>query len=413
MNRGHQIAKVVGIILLTVWSTTVAIGQIIRGNLDITGAGARAEGLGGAFIGVADDATSIVWNPAGLTQLERPEASVVVRQISEGFKRDWWDEDGNQDVSSNHFLYNFGSVAYPLHLGSYKLTVALAYQNQVDGYVYQKGGDYWMTTDQTGGINTLSPGIGFRPFSLLAVGASANFWSGETKTRFVDDGDVDENESYDDDWSGFNMQFGVLTDFSNMEGGGIPLRLGASFRTPFKMTDKWSYVDDHADGKWTWEFPMMMGIGASYRIGENTLVAADYELRSFGKKKVTDDQDGSKVADFSLSRKDINIIRVGAEYLIVLSSAVIPVRIGFKTVPTLLADGEWSVADDQWISTKSQVAGTGISLGTGYVHKRFALDVAVTRVGFEQTDDNSSAGVDDNKRTFSRYTISLSGIVYF
>ncbi|MBW1856357.1 MAG: hypothetical protein JRJ00_17135, partial [Deltaproteobacteria bacterium] len=39
------------------------------------GSGARAVGMGGAFIAVADDATAASWNPAGLTQLKKPEIS--------------------------------------------------------------------------------------------------------------------------------------------------------------------------------------------------------------------------------------------------------------------------------------------------------------------------------------------------
>jgi hypothetical protein len=34
-----------------------------------SGIGARALGMGGAFVAVADDATAVVWNPAGLAQL--------------------------------------------------------------------------------------------------------------------------------------------------------------------------------------------------------------------------------------------------------------------------------------------------------------------------------------------------------
>lgn len=39
------------------------------------GVGARALGLGGAFTAVADDATAIFWNPAGLAGLEKAEAT--------------------------------------------------------------------------------------------------------------------------------------------------------------------------------------------------------------------------------------------------------------------------------------------------------------------------------------------------
>ncbi len=41
------------------------------------GAGARASGMGGAFVGIADDATSIYWNTAGLSQLDRQEIIFV------------------------------------------------------------------------------------------------------------------------------------------------------------------------------------------------------------------------------------------------------------------------------------------------------------------------------------------------
>ena len=41
------------------------------------GSGARALGMGGAFIAVADDATAASWNPGGLIQLETPEVSIV------------------------------------------------------------------------------------------------------------------------------------------------------------------------------------------------------------------------------------------------------------------------------------------------------------------------------------------------
>ena len=41
------------------------------------GSGARALGMGGAFIAVADDATAASWNPGGLIQLGFPEFSYV------------------------------------------------------------------------------------------------------------------------------------------------------------------------------------------------------------------------------------------------------------------------------------------------------------------------------------------------
>jgi len=44
------------------------------------GVGARAIGMGGAFVGTADDASALYWNPAGITQMDRPEAILVHTQ---------------------------------------------------------------------------------------------------------------------------------------------------------------------------------------------------------------------------------------------------------------------------------------------------------------------------------------------
>ncbi|MCK5738648.1 UPF0164 family protein, partial [bacterium] len=37
------------------------------------GVGARALGMGGAFVGIADDASALYWNPGGLPEIPRPE----------------------------------------------------------------------------------------------------------------------------------------------------------------------------------------------------------------------------------------------------------------------------------------------------------------------------------------------------
>jgi hypothetical protein len=65
-----------------VFPCSIVLGQIqqtveISSSPNPVGSGARALGMGGAFIGVADDATAASWNPAGLIQLETPEMSFV------------------------------------------------------------------------------------------------------------------------------------------------------------------------------------------------------------------------------------------------------------------------------------------------------------------------------------------------
>lgn len=364
---------------------------------DITGAGARAEGLGGAFIGVADDATALVWNPAGLTQLERPEASVVFRQVFGGF--DYKDPDVKFSSTSKHFLFNFASIAYPINLESFKMTFAVAYQNQVDLYQFSKGSEEanFAREEQTGGVNTISPGFGIRILPIISVGATANIWHGSSKYKYLDLS-TDEDYGYDDTWSGFNMQFGTMLDLSSLEHP-VPLRIGATYRMPFDMKDKWDDVNDEA-GTWNWEYPSMIGFGASYRFGENLTLAADYEIRMFGKSKIrkTDEEDD----DFSKSGDNLNSFRIGAEYLMVSGAGVFPIRVGFKNGGRLRAD----ITEDN--ESGKQVSSNSFSFGTGYIHKRFALDAAFTIESYDWKSD-----FDEWKRTFSKNTLSISSIFYF
>src|SRR5438445_6968526 len=58
--------------------------------------GARAVGMGGAFVAVADDASSLYWNPAGIARLSQSEAI---------FHHANWIADMN---------FNFGGVAVPI-----------------------------------------------------------------------------------------------------------------------------------------------------------------------------------------------------------------------------------------------------------------------------------------------------------
>jgi hypothetical protein len=69
------------------------------------GIGAKARGMGGAFIGLADDPSALYWNPAGLSQLEYPQIM---------FMHDRWAQD---------IRYEYLGCAFPIDPSS---TVAFA-----------------------------------------------------------------------------------------------------------------------------------------------------------------------------------------------------------------------------------------------------------------------------------------------
>ncbi len=98
-----------------------------------SGSGARALGVAGAFTAVADDATAASWNPAGLTQLERPEFSLVYR-LKQEHNRHW---SGNSDYrvgTDDDFgnALNYLSAVLPFRVLDRNAVVSLNFQEVYD-----------------------------------------------------------------------------------------------------------------------------------------------------------------------------------------------------------------------------------------------------------------------------------------
>lgn len=98
-----------------------------------SGSGARALGLAGAFTAVADDATAASWNPAGLTQLERPEFSLVYR-LDREHNRHWSGDDGYR-VGDDDFYgnaLNYLSAVIPFRMFERNAVFSLNLQEVFD-----------------------------------------------------------------------------------------------------------------------------------------------------------------------------------------------------------------------------------------------------------------------------------------
>ena len=54
-------------------SRAQSVGDALRFSSVGFGVGSRAQSMGGAYIGVADDYSASFWNPAGLAQMRRLE----------------------------------------------------------------------------------------------------------------------------------------------------------------------------------------------------------------------------------------------------------------------------------------------------------------------------------------------------
>lgn len=294
----------------------------VNASPNTVGSGARALGMGNAFIAVADDATAASWNPGGLTQLQRPEISFVYNwnRVSEDYTSSFTDEfDGANEISFDDI--NYASFAYPLPftIGGRNLVVSLNYQRKYD---FDRALDFTRrdatalegipgilpvfnltrSTDihyrQEGGLATLSPAFAFEITDRLSVGMTVNIWdqsllssnewkirnefrrrtnlfvsgpSGGSSTPSFSWGAFDEDYT---DFEGTNYTFGLLYRPTER------LSLGAVYHTGFAADVTYQQVFRSRGGtpfmtfdeeRRRMEFPTAIGLGAAYRFRNDKL----------------------------------------------------------------------------------------------------------------------------------------------
>ena len=131
-------------------------------------------------------------------------------------------------------------------------------------------------------------GAAFRIENSLVSAAVNGLGESETEEGFDETGSLHYKSDGTHSFSGFNLVAGVLVDLSALKNP-LPLKLGASLSTPFQLA--WDYSYEDSDGNsgtddWIVEMPLMVGFGASYRMGDFLTLAADAEFRAHGGSEV-------------------------------------------------------------------------------------------------------------------------------
>jgi len=218
------------------------------------------------------------------------------------------------------------------------------------------------------------------------MSVDADYWDGYDWIPF----------DYSEDFSGFNFNAGAMINLSNLSNP-FPFKIGVDFKSPFDLEGDLGEVTE------TIQMPAMIGIGASLQLGDNLTLSADYETRAYKDKQITYDDSSDPIL---ISEYNLDQIRAGAEYLFITDFAVIPLRAGFHTVPTIFSNYEdyWNYPNNP----KDQVVGSGFAVGTGLIFEKFAFDATVTLDSYKQ---ELTSGGDYSQISSTIFT--LSGIFYF
>jgi len=431
--------------------TTVESNAGIQFNF--SNPGARSLGMGGAFLGLADDATAAYSNPAGLSNLFRPEFSIEYRRTD--FTTVYSDQgrllgeptglgldtvngivqgEAESDVDSVSFL----SFVFPLEKWTFG-----AYRHQIGDFetFYRSEGPVVQTRGEQNGVPFLSRarptenrvdldivnwGIStsYRITDNLSIGGGISYFDFEFDTetlRFPLEGGADRGNPADfsqppdssntqvgdDDDIGFNV--GLLWKITEKWSLGAVYRSGGEFEYTHQTRNLETGVT--LNGITDFNLPSTFGVGVAFRPVDQLTLNFDYNRITYS--DVTDNPviQGSGAPFPELQVDDGNEYRLGLEYVFATANPI-AIRAGVWQAPdtvlsyqgpapeeALDSDPPGVIIDKNRRNVRAAFFQPGddeihYSIGAGFVIGRFQLDAA--------------ADFSDNNDTFS-----LSGVVFF
>jgi long-subunit fatty acid transport protein len=397
------------------------------------GSGARAQGMGGAFIAIADDATAASWNPGGLMQLERPEFSFAV---SLAHRRKDFSSSLHPEASGINEIYredlNYCSVAYPFMAFDKNMVVSLNYQRLYDFYddldfdfnykgLMSDGSFFNVATRtrfrQSGAIKAFAPAWAIQLSPRFSFGMTFNFWTdnlgydnewevNRTTTgtavlhtvanRRITFKAISVYKERNENFEAFNMNLGFLCHVNRV------VTLGAVLKTPFTADiDRKTYATSYSYPLGSpvrpptpyrdresieMKFPMSYGIGVALRLSDVFTAGGDVYRTCWSNFWVRD-RNGSTSPISGEPRRhshvhDTTQVRLGCEYLWILQRTIVPLRLGLFYDPE---PSEKSPEDYYGLSVGTGVMIGNVVLDCAYIY-RFGRDVEGDAVGIAQTE---------------------------
>ncbi len=382
------------------------------------GSGARALGMGGAFLARADDATAASWNPAGLSYLRRPEVSLVGARSTFSKKR---------PGSSDHlvgYAPDFAAVTFPIESGDVSGAFQVSFQRvfSFSGKRTIEIGDPTETryvTTGSGGFDVLAMGTGLKVGRNLRLGTTVNHWFdgySQSRSKLAKKRIQDQEIEYG--LSGRNFNLGLI--WSPVDS----VNLGAVAKTAFtgnlELTrNRTNCFGDPCnpdnetrnsarDARLRLHVPGAFGVGLSWRLRSALTLSADYTVTFWSKGRIhnfflvdaqlpgqapPDPESYDSLPYPTLDDEDqvdSQQFRFGAEYVVIGGRLKVPLRTGFFT-------------DRQYFRSATDKAPTfrGLTAGVGVLVGPFLLDAAyVYERGTYQDAETRDQATTTTRRVF-------------
>jgi len=318
--------------------------------------GARSLGMGGAFVAVADDATAVIANPAGLVILQRPELSAEVKftrftNTIDAFSNTPEDAFGenfrSKDFHDSVVTPSFFSFVYPTE----RLVVAAFIRELINYKSRFETQGVFFVDPASGGVLQLFPvksqleiqalnfGLGAglnleKEHPLLPnIGASLEFSVGRIRSRlerFDFGGTLISTETIDGTDVGIGFNIGALWHPMKDMGIGVVYRRGPRYdvHQTISVVGGDSTVFDFG-----FKVPDVAAAGISYRFFERLTLAFEATYIQYSQLVKNFQVPLADAVATKYRLNDALELHVGGEYIFFLKDIPFAARAGFYTDP--------------------------------------------------------------------------------
>jgi long-subunit fatty acid transport protein len=371
--------------------------------------GARALGMGGAFLGLADDATAAYTNPAGLTILGASEIALEYRNTdystpfaSGGSFRSSPFDNGNlgvADADSNngaiaYFSYTYAGDGWALAAYRHQpLGFDVAYTQQPIAILNAAGQQISSLPLKTTRLDTELVNYGlsgaYKFSDSFSLGIGVVYSQFEIDSRTAREGRNFQLQQGDDNDISFNI--GALWKLNERWALGAAYRRGGNFEYTagnFNAAGQPLIVTDTA-----FDVPHVLGVGLSWRPSDNFALALDVNRVEYS--RLANGYDDIFGAATVLDIEDGTEIRLGGEYVFSQFANPFSVRAGIWREPehALFATGpqnDLSVDIDRALFLRGDDE-LHYSLGLGWAFSQWQFDLAADFS--DNVDTYSASGV--------------------
>jgi long-chain fatty acid transport protein len=347
--------------LLAALAVILVLPSIAPANgLNLNGLGSRAQGMGGAFVGIANDFSAVFWNPAGAAGFRKEMFGFYATDLipTATYRLPSMIEEPVVDAKTKTSHYLGGLAAYYKPLSS-KVVVGLGIGTPSGLGTMWDGEDF---TPITGGtvydwsskvsVVSISPLVAVKLSDVVSIGATFNLNYGMFSLMMPagivlvgippDPLDLGQYEENMNGW-GIGATFGVLVTPSEKLGIGLTVRTPStvSFSGTANMPTLPVYElpgSSDLERKITW--PLWIAGGVSFRPVPRLLLSADIHWTQWSKldRITTDYLESAWETLIEMSGMDVRVLdwkdatqlRFGAEYTLNASTAL---RAGYYNDP--------------------------------------------------------------------------------